>query len=316
MTVLTLVPPQQPNIFAASESPSTGGGCSSSGEGRDSKTRSTSESDPRVFAVTSGKGGVGKSVLSANLGICFAKLGRRVLLVDADLALANLDLMLGVNVRSSIKEVLNSRSRVEDVMMEGPLGVHLLPACSGDAQMADMEDTLRQSLFSAIDTLENRFDTVVIDTGAGIGSNSTSFAAAAQQTVIVVTPDPASMADAYAMIKVLNVHCGIKRVYMVVNMAGGPAEADQVVNRLLDLVDQFLDVALVPVGYVYQDEVVEQSVRRCQPLVTTYPHAPVTASLQALAGRLLQEKPSDSAWGGPRLFWKKLIGIQDEESSQ
>lgn len=275
--------------------------------------RPAAESEPRVFAVTSGKGGVGKSVLSANLGICLARLGRRVLLVDADLALANLDLMLGVQARATIKDVLTNHSRVQDAMVEGPSGVHLLPACSGDATLADMDETKRMTMFSAIDSLEQRFDTVVVDTGAGIGSNSTAFAAAAQQTIVVVTPDPASMADAYAMIKVLNVRCGIERVYLVINMASGPREADQVVSRLLELVHQFLDVSVVPVGYVYNDESVEQSVRRCAPLVSTYPRAPVTASLQALAGRLLQEKPADSSWGGPRLFWKRLMGVPGEE---
>lgn len=318
MSNLSIVPSAHLAPGAHAPEPPTGAGAGPGGAGRApdiGPPRGGSESEPRVFAVTSGKGGVGKSVLSANLGVCLAKLGRKVLLVDADLALANLDLMLGIDVRTSVNDVLSSHSRAVDVMMEGPHGVHLLPACSGDVKMADMDDTLRQALFSAIDTLEDRFDTVVIDTGAGIGSNSTSFAAAAQQTLVVVTPDPASMADAYAMVKVLNVHCGVKRIYLVVNMASGPAEADQVVSRLLDLVDQFLDVALVPVGYVYKDDVVQQSVRRCQPLVTTFPRAPVTASLQALAGRLLQEKPSDSAWGGPRLFWKRLVGVQDEESS-
>ncbi len=275
--------------------------------------RGPRENDPRVIAVTSGKGGVGKSVISANLGICLAQLGRRVLLIDADLALANLDLMLGVNARQTIKEILNNKSQVEDVMVEGPSGVFLLPACSGDANLAELDDTIRMTLFNAIDQLEERFDTIVIDTGAGIGSNSMSFAAAAQQTIVVVTPDPASIADAYAMIKVLNLRCGLSRVYLVVNMASGPREADQVMNRLLGLVHQFLNVSVVPVGYMYRDEAVERSVRGCQPLVTTFPQASISASMHSLAARLLQEKPGDFGWGYPRIFWKKLMGLGDEE---
>jgi flagellar biosynthesis protein FlhG len=274
--------------------------------------RGEAQAPSRVIAITSGKGGVGKSVLSANLGICMARLGRRVLMVDADLALANLDLMLGVNARATINDILSNRMRIEDVIVEGPHGVHLIPACSGDSSMAEMDEKLRLALFSAIDSLEDRYDTVLVDTGAGIGSNSTAFAAAAQQTVVVVTPDPASMADAYAMIKVLCVRCGLKRIHLVVNQASGPAEADMVVERLLGLVSQFLDVSVVPVGYVYHDEAVEQSVRRCKPLVSVFPQAPVTASLQALAGRLLEEDPLESSWGGPRLFWKKLMGIPDK----
>lgn len=274
------------------------------------------ESDPRVIAITSGKGGVGKSVLSANIGICLAKLGRRVLLVDADLALANLDLMLGVQARFTIKSILSSERRIEEVLTVGPHSVQLLPACSGESSLVEMPETSRLALFDAIDSLQDRFDTIVVDTGAGIGSNSTAFAAAAQQTVVVVTPDPASMADAYAMIKVLCVRSGIRRIYLVVNMASGPLEADQVLSRLLGLVHQFLDVSVIPVGYVYRDSAVERSVRECRPLVTSYPQAPVTASLQALAGRLLQEKPSDSSWGGPRLFWRKLMGLSDMEGEE
>lgn len=274
---------------------------------------STGPAETRVIAVTSGKGGVGKSVISANLGLCLAKMGRRVLLVDADIALANLDLMLGMNARLSIKELLNNTSTIEDILVEGPSGVHLLPACSGDVNIADLGETMRMTLFNAIDSLEDRFDTLIIDTGAGIGSNSTSFAAAAQQTLIVVTPDPASMADAYAMIKVLNTRCGIQQMYLVVNMASGPSEADIVMNKLLGLVHQFLDVAIIPVGFLYRDEAVSRSVKSCQPLVQSYPQSQISIAMNGLAGRLLEEPPNEAAWGGPRLFWKKIMGLTSEE---
>ncbi len=267
---------------------------------------------PRVIAVTSGKGGVGKSVISANLGVCLARQGRRVLLVDADLALANLDLMLGVRARSSVRDVVESKLRIEDAIVEGPAGVRLLPACSGDATLADVEEHTRVSLMEAIDSLEDRFDTLVVDTGAGIGSNAVAFAAAAQQTLVVVTPDPASLADAYAMIKILATRCGLARVYLCVNMASGPREADLVVERLLGLVQRFLSVSVVPVGYLYRDEAVERSVRSCQSLVMSYPQAPIAASIQALADRLSEEQPLDGAWGGPRLFWKRLVGLVPE----
>jgi len=267
----------------------------------------------RVIAITSGKGGVGKSVISANLGLCMARLGRRVLLVDADLALANLDLMLGMSARMSVREVLENSARIEDVVVEGPLGVHLLPACSGEAQLAEIGGTTRLTLFNAIDRLQQRFDTVIVDTGAGIGSNSTAFAAAAQQTVVVVTPDPTSIADAYAMIKVLSRRCRLERIYLTVNMASTPREAEDVVRRMLDMVHSFLDVSLVPIGFLYRDQTVERSVRGCQPLVTTFPQAPISSSMQALAARLLDEQPPEGSWGGPRLFWRKLMGLDGQE---
>ncbi|MFH1130326.1 MAG: MinD/ParA family protein [Pseudomonadota bacterium] len=271
------------------------------------------EKEPRVIAITSGKGGVGKSFIAANMGICFAKLGRKVLMIDADLGLANLDLMLGIEARTTIREVLSNDVMITDAMMTGPSGVCLLPACSGDYEMAELDAISRLTLFNAIDSLERRFDTLVIDTGAGIGSNAIGFAAAAQQVVVVVTPDPASMADAYAMIKVLNSKCGVKKVYMVVNMAAGPKEADMITNRLMDLAGRFLDLSIVPIGYVYRDEIVQKTVNRCEPLLNVYPNAPVAASVRAAACRLLHEDPCSAAWGGPRLFWKRVMGLPEEE---
>jgi flagellar biosynthesis protein FlhG len=267
---------------------------------------------PRVIAVTSGKGGVGKSFISANLGICLAQMGRRVLLLDADLGLANLDLMLGVSARATIREILNNQTPIQDVIVAGPSGVQLLAGCSGDYDMAELSQQQRINLFNEVDALEQRFDTLVVDTGAGIGSNAVGFAAAAQQVLVVVTPDPASMADAYAMIKVLNTRRGVNRIHLVVNQAAGPREADQIVDRLLDLVGRFLDVSVIPVGFIYRDSLVQKSVSRCEPLVSTHPRSAVANALQALARRVIEEKPSESAWGAPRLFWKRIMGLSEE----
>ena len=293
-----------------------GSGSAGSGGGKGDVIPIRSEQEPpdtRVIAVTSGKGGVGKSVISANLGLCLAAQGRKVLLVDADLALANLDLMLGLKAPRSIKQLLSNELRVEDVLVKGH-GLALLPACSGDYDMTELEQTTRMTLFNAIDSLEAEYDTVVIDTGAGIGSNSTSFAAAAQQTLVVMTPDPASLMDSYAMIKVLSSRCGVNRIYLVVNMAKNPREAEQVVNRLMGLVHQFLDVSVIPVGYLYRDDSVIRSVQGCRPLVTTYPQSPAAVAIQGLCSRLLLEEPSESSWGGPRVFWKRIMGISETES--
>lgn len=260
----------------------------------------------RIIAVASGKGGVGKSVISANLGLRLAQLGRRVLLVDADLALANLDLMLGISARYSIREVLSTQRALDEVLAEGPAGVTLLPACSGDEGFANLGAVERMAMFELIDSLDERFDTLVVDTGAGIGSNAVGFASAAEQVLIVVTPDPASMADAYAMIKVLH-RRGRERFNLVVNLATNPAEAERVVDRMLGLVDQFMPtVALVPVGIIYRDEVVLRSVRACEPVLDAYPRSGVSAAISALADRLMLE-PAAADSGAPSLFWRRLI---------
>jgi flagellar biosynthesis protein FlhG len=267
---------------------------------------------PRVIAVSSGKGGVGKTVISANLGLRLAQMGRRVLLIDADLALANLDLMLGLKATRTIREVMSRSCTLEEAVVKGPHELALLAACSGDEDFAEMDATRRMALFSAIDTLEAQYDTLIVDTGAGIGSNAVSFAAAAEQVLVVVTPDPASMADAYAMIKVLS-RRGKLRINLVVNMATNPSEADSVIERLLALVDQFLpSVAVIPVGYIYRDEVVLRAVRSCSPVIAAYPRAGVSSAISALAERLLLE-PVESNAAGPALFWKRLIGATESE---
>jgi flagellar biosynthesis protein FlhG len=291
---------------------------SADGDDRDPRTRGAASSRPeagdalqhaqRVIAVASGKGGVGKTVLSANLGLRLAQLGRRVLLIDADLALANLDLMLGINVTYSVREVLEQRCSLEDALAPGPHGVTLLPACSGDESFANMDNLSRIALFEAIETLSRRFDTLIVDTGAGIGSNAVSFAAAAEQVLIVVTPDPASIADAYAMVKVLS-RRGRLRFNLVVNLATNTAEAERVVDRLLTLVDQFLpSVALVPVGIIYRDEVVLRAVRSCEPVLQSFPRSGVASAISALGDRLIRE-PVGEDTGGPNVFWRRLIGL-------
>ncbi len=315
MLDLSHIPPR-PHGLALSppDAPEHGGGAGE--RGKLLPLRPAGQHEARVIAVTSGKGGVGKSVISANLGICLARTGRKVLLVDADLGLANLDLMLGVKARASVREVLSGGTTVSSAMVEGPSGVMLLPACSGDVKLAELDETARLGLLGAIDSLEDRFDTVVVDTGAGIGSNALYFAAAAQQILVVTTPDPAAMADAYAMIKVLHLRCGVERIHLAVNMASGPREAEQVVSRMLGLVHQFLDVALVPVGFIYRDEAVLRSVKECVPLVAGYPQAPISGSLHALAERLIDERPDAGSRGTPQLFWKKVIGLHREEDDR
>ncbi len=269
----------------------------------------------RVIAVASGKGGVGKSVISANLGLRLAQLGRKVLLIDADLALANLDLMLGINVTYSVREVLEQRCTLADALAHGPHGVALLPACSGDESFANMDDVSRIALFEAIERLGAEYDTLIVDTGAGIGSNAVSFAAAAEQVLVVVTPDPASIADAYAMVKVLS-RRGRLRFNLVVNLATNPGEAERVVDRLLTLTDQFLpSVALVPVGIIYRDEVVLRAVRSCEPVLQGYPRSGVASALSALGDRLLRESPGEDT-GGPNVFWRRLIEIERQSAPE
>jgi flagellar biosynthesis protein FlhG len=264
----------------------------------------------RVIAVTSGKGGVGKTVLAANLGLAMAAMGRRVLLVDADLSLANLDLMLGLKARSTISDFLNGAAPLEDVLLHVSDQLALLPACSGEQALAELSHADRQALFTGLEVLEAQFDTVIVDTGAGIGSNAVAFALAAHQVLVVLTPDPTSLADAYAMIKVLSLR-GLKDVQVCVNMVNGTREVEQTLDRLFDLVDRFLDIRLAPIGYVYQDDAVVRSVRACTPLLPTYPRALASIALSALAQRVLEHPLECSSAARSTLLWRRLVGEVD-----
>jgi flagellar biosynthesis protein FlhG len=262
---------------------------------------------PQVIAVASGKGGVGKTSLVANLAVAFANDGRKVLAIDGDLGLANLDLALGVAREHTLMDILSGRAGIEDVLVEAPAGVQVLPACSGQYDLANLEDQPRYALFSAIDSLEGRFDTVLIDTAAGIGSNAIAFAAAAQQVVVVATAEPTSLADAYALVKVLSTRCGIERVHVVANMVAGPAEGEEVYRRLCLLADRFLDVALDYSGAILRDAALRRSVHAGIPVVLSEPRASASRCFRGLAHRLAGGQQPIRASGGIQLFWRQLI---------
>ncbi|MEM6733457.1 MAG: MinD/ParA family protein, partial [Myxococcota bacterium] len=264
-------------------------------------------SETRVIAITSGKGGVGKTSLVANLSLLFGQMGRRVLTIDGDLGLANLDIALGLQTRGNVLDVLEGTRKIDDVLSYASDSVAVLPACSGRYELANLSDRDRYGLFSAIDSLEERFDLALIDTAAGIGSNAVAFSGAAQSVVLVATPDPTSLADAYACVKVLNQRHDIKRIRLVANMVRTPAEAEEIHQRIATLVDRFLNVAVDYLGYVPRDSALNRSLRACTPVVLEAPKAASSQALAEIARRLLAE-PADETNGGIQLFWKKVLG--------
>jgi flagellar biosynthesis protein FlhG len=262
----------------------------------------------RVIAVTSGKGGVGKSTVVANLAVALAQQGARVLALDGDLGLANLDQILGVVPRFTLQDVIEGRKSVNEVLALGPAGVSLLPGCSGQYELANLGDEQRLGLFGEVDSLEDRFDVLVVDTGAGIGSNAVSFAAGAQDIIIVTTPEPTSIRDAFAMIKVLGTRCRIKTVRLLPNMVTGAAEARSVHEKLQELSARFFDMRVELLGHVVRDPAASDAVRAGQPLVTHYPNSPTSRCLVAAARRLIRERDRESRLGGGiQFFWRKLL---------
>ena len=225
----------------------------------------------RVVAVTSGKGGVGKTTVSINLSVALAHLGHDVVLLDADLGLANVDVLLGLNTGRTLTQVVNGDCTLEDVIVTGPAGVRIVPAASGIQHMAQLSEFQRAGLISAFSSLERAADFMVVDTAAGIAANTLDFCDASHEVLVVVTDDPASITDAYATIKVLNQRSQRNRFRVLVNMAQDQAAAMRLYRRLLEVTDRYLDVALDFAGAIALDGQVRSAVRRRQALVEAYP---------------------------------------------
>ncbi len=262
---------------------------------------------PTVIAITSGKGGVGKTNISVNLAIALGRRGARVLAIDADLGLANMDIVMGLAPAYTTADLVRGDATIDEVILPGPENVWLLPGASGQYDLADLGDTQRRELFAAVDELDARFDAIVVDTGAGIGSNAVGFAAAAKDIVLVVTPEPTSVADAYGMLKVLCTRCAVRRVRVLANQVASAAEGEQVFRRLLALSERFLNLGLDYVGAVPKDPAIGRAVMRGEPVITAYPRCPASLAIGNLAETLAKGDARDDREGALRLFWRRLL---------
>jgi len=262
----------------------------------------------RVIAVTSGKGGVGKSNMVLNLGISYAQAGRKVLIIDGDLGLGNQDVLLDETPQYTLQHVLAGEQPIENVLLRSKFGVTVLPATSGVAEMASLSEEDRMHLLHAVEGIGDLFDTVLVDTAAGIGSNALFFASAAQELAVVVTPEPTSLADAYAMIKLLALRCGIKRLGVIVNQAASQTEASEIFRRLSTITSRFLPIMIELVGVVPLDSKLREAVRLQRPVITLYPQAKSSRAIQELSTRLLMRPTSNQGTTGRvQLFWQRLL---------
>lgn len=242
----------------------------------------------RTIAVTSGKGGVGKSNIALNLAILLSAAGHRVALVDADLGTANLDVLMNVNVGANLSHVMSGRRALSDVMVSLPSGVQFVPGASGLAKAAHLSDLQRGQLLGELAALEADNDIIIVDTGAGIGPDVVHFSAAADNVIVTTTPEPTAMTDCYAVIKVLAQREYEGHLSMLVNMADGRMEARSTYQRVSNVARQFLDVQLYDAGYVLDDAKLREAVRRREPVVLAYPRCPASRCLAALATKLCE----------------------------
>jgi flagellar biosynthesis protein FlhG len=254
----------------------------------------------RVVAITGGKGGVGKSNLAVNLAVTWGKSGARALAMDADLGMADLNLLLGQAPEKSLADVLHG-CPIGDVVVEAH-GIGLLPGLNGSFALANLDERRRHALLAAVDTLEGRFDTLVIDTGAGIDGNAIDFAGAAAQVVVVATPEPLSLADAYSCLKALEQRHGVRSAFVLPNRVRSPSEADDVFARLAAVVDRFLTVSLTPLPPIPYDPCMGEAGAAGVPLVLYRPDSPASRAIAQAARRIDALARPDDRQDGMRVF--------------
>ena len=280
--------------------------------GNDIRNQGATQVEPaRVLAIASGKGGVGKTNIVSNLAIAFSRAGKRVLAMDGDLGLANLDIAFGLTPDMTLLDIFDGTGTIDEVICDGPEGVKLLPGCSGRYDVANLNEQERYSLFAAIDTLEDDFDILMVDTGAGLNSNAVAFAAAAQTVILVADPDPTSLADAYAFVKVMAQRCGIKKVALVANRVSNAKEGEDVYRKLSVLVNRFLQVGIDYLGYINTDAAISRATRGGVPVLMGEPNALASQRINSIAHKILAQPYEAPETGGIRLFWKRLVGWKE-----
>lgn len=261
----------------------------------------------RVVAVASGKGGVGKTNVSVNLSLALVETGKKVMLLDADLGLANVDLMLGLRTEYNLSHVINGERTLEEVIVEGPEGLKIVPASSGTQMMSELTTSQHAGMIRAFSELNMDLDILVVDSAAGISDSVVSFSKAAHEVVVVVCDEPASLTDAYALIKVLNRDHGINRFQVLANMVHSHQEGLKLFAKLTKVADQYLDVMLSFIGHVPYDENLKKAVKKQQAVVRSYPGSPATLAFKNIAKKINTWPMPSAATGQLEFFVERLI---------
>lgn len=269
--------------------------------------RMASNRPVRVIAVTSGKGGVGKTNVSVNMAVALARANNDVLLMDADLGLANVDVMLGLHPTHNLQHVIEGTHTLDDILVEGPAGIQIIPASSGTQRMAELTCNEHAGLIRAFSEMVTSTDVLIVDTAAGISDGVISFARAAQELVVVVCDEPTSITDAYALIKLLSRDYGVNRFRVVANMVGDLREGRELFLKLTKVTDRFLDVMLDFVGAVPFDPYVRKAVKKQAAVSQAFPSSPAAQAFAKLSQQVLKWPVSAQSSGQLGFFVERLI---------
>lgn len=261
----------------------------------------------KVIAVTGGKGGVGKTNVSINTAVALAEQGKKVLVLDADLGLANVDVMLGLRVEKNLSHVLSGECDLDDIVIEGPKGIYIIPATSGSQSMVELEPAQHAGLIRAFSEMQLKFDILIVDTAAGISDMVLSFSRAAQDVVAVVNDEPASITDAYALIKLLSRDHGVFRFKIVANMVRSMREGQELFAKLTRVTDRFLDVALELSAVIPYDENVRRSVRKQKLITELFPQSPASLAFRSFASKMMTWPMPSQPGGHLEFFLEQLV---------
>lgn len=239
----------------------------------------------KIIAIASGKGGVGKTVFTVNLGISLAKAGKKVLIIDGDLGLGNVNVLFGFLPKFNLYHVMKGHRSIRDIVFHTPEGVDVIPGANGYTQFANLDDKSRDQLIQSFSELDG-YDYILIDTGAGIGANVIGFTMYANEVILVIAPDPSSVTDSYGLIKSLITLDKNKKISFIVNKIRSEQEGNKVVKRITEISYKFLGIKPANVGFIFQDEEIERSVRKQKPFLLSAPKSKAAENLYQITGTI------------------------------
>ncbi|ABN51725.1 MAG TPA: MinD/ParA family protein [Hungateiclostridium thermocellum] len=271
------------------------------------------EKTAKVITVTSGKGGVGKTNITINLAIALSELGKRVTILDADFGLANIDILLGIVPKYTLVDVLYDKKNILEVLTDGPKNIKFMSGGSGVEELVKLDSTQLEKFVSNISLLDKLSDVILIDTGAGLSESVMSFVMAADEVFLVTTPEPTSITDAYALIKMISNRENNKIIRVVVNRAENANEAKDILNRLSMVTEKFLAMKLYPLGFIPQDESVIKAVKMQQPFSLSFPKCDATKHIKEISKRLIEGSTglSNRQEGGIKGFVRRLVNLMN-----
>lgn len=263
--------------------------------------------DMRIITIASGKGGVGKTSLTVNLAIALSQAGKKVMILDADLGMANVDIMLGLNPRYTLYDVLQGNRTLREVIIEAANGVKIVPGCSGIFEAANIQRYQREALIYELEYYAREMDYILIDTGAGISQVVLGFIASADDVVIVVTPEPTSITDGYGIIKIMSQFKLQKQAQLVVNMANNLQEANETAHKIEMVAAKYLQINIIRLGVIYSDNSVKKSIKEMTPFIIKYPRSQVARDVTQIADNILEHKIGFNTSG--HNFTRKLMSL-------